>query len=604
MPYRVRWRHGCYYAMKYSQICKSIILLATILICVPCSYGQREKNNIYLFDCTHSMISNGLWEPAKSALDATISAQTSICGSQFYVIPFGDKPYEVISFDSNNYNDFKRTIDNSLDKWIRTSKYTRISDALQVAFSKIDTKKENKIYLLTDGNPNGEDSPKKVADIITNWCSNHRNCRLFYVALVNGVINHEIKAAIDACPDAFIVQCEGKVIPQIADISVNELYTNLEELSSPKEVFFSLPGKYGLQVESSDSLFDVRIRDNMAIAGKIQIIINVKNGLDAMQLHQKLQGLDHVFTIHLQCSDKRYFIANPDVTIHISDEVPAKLTIAKSLEELETSGVKWHESFLWSNASSDQKVTWDLTPVFKNELQNSRLCLKFCIADGQTEDFKAWYNGKPISNGSIIEIVPGNSASIDVQFNHNATTGKRYFSLIPMTIDGLNIINDQPSDNYEGTSLRTDYDVVWNPLKTFLLWLAIILIAILALWFCLLKRVFFPAIKMSKVLITGPGTYFISSKIRGARKVILTSRRKSQNIFSRIFTGKIKFVRADHFTPEIYIIPSGRKKKVKLRSDGKPNDSWDIYPSSIFGQYDKGILTNRASNEKSEIEFS
>lgn len=115
---------------------------------------------------------------------------------------------------------------------------------------------------------------------------------------------------------------------------------------------------------------------------------------------------------------------------------------------------------------------------------------------------------------------------------------------------------------------------------------------------------FFPPIRMGKITITGPGSYYSSKKIKGARKVILTPKRKSQNMLSRIFTGEIKFIKADHLTPELSIVPAGGKKKVKLRSETKQNNSWEIYPSSIFGQYEKGTMTNKVSNEKSEIEFS
>lgn len=46
--------------MKHHPYLKYIGLLIAILTGVPFSYGQREKNNIYLFDCTGSMKSNRL----------------------------------------------------------------------------------------------------------------------------------------------------------------------------------------------------------------------------------------------------------------------------------------------------------------------------------------------------------------------------------------------------------------------------------------------------------------------------------------------------------------------------------------------------------------
>lgn len=603
--YGVLWQHSRCLAMKYYNriTWKSIGFLLLFQFLAPYTYGQREKNNIYLFDCTGSMKTKGLWEPAKSALDATISTQAGIPNSQFCVIPFGDSPYQSIVFSSEQYIDNMDVIDKAFDKYISQAKFTRISDVLKAGFNNIDHNKENKIYLLTDGMPNGGDTPQTVANVITEWCTNHRNCRLFYVALTNGVINPVIQQAIDACPDAFIVQCEGKVIPQIADIS-SEIYTNIEELGIPREVSFSIPGKYNLNVESSDSLFNINISGNSANDGKVLISLSPKDGFGVEHLHQILQGGDYSFPIKLQCTDKRFFIANPIVTVNVSDRVQSKLTIAHGFEEIQAKGSKWHDSFLWSDAAPDEKICWDLSPIFKNELQNSGISLGLQAGNKQQTDFQAWYNGQPIDNDCIIKLVPNQSALLEIQFNHNAATGKRYFTLVPIEIDGLNIINAQPAETYKGTSLRTEYNVGWNPLKTFLFWLAIALFAIVIIWIFILKRIFFPTIKMGKVIITGPGTYYASKKIKGARKVILTSRHKSQNIFSRIFTGEIRFIKSEFFLSDLSINPAGGKKKVKLRSESHPNEGWDIYPSSIFGQYDTGSIINRDTKDKSDIEFS
>lgn len=549
------------------------------------------------------MKKNGLWTPAQSALDSNIALRASIPGSHFTVIPFGDNPYQVFSFVNGNYAANKQDISSAFEKYINQAKYTNISDVLKSGFHQVDNNKDNEIYLFTDGIPNNMDSPQKVAQTIREWCSNHRNSKLYYVALTQGVINPVIKQAIDECSDASIVQCENGVIPVITSVQ-NDIYTNSEELDKGIETSFSIPGNYGISASSDDSHFDASVVGNKASNGKFTLRIASKENLTTDQLHQLLQGEEYEFPITVSCDDKRFIIVNPIINVHVSDEVPSKLTLAGGLDEIQTDGVKWHDSFLWSDASQDKKAIWDLAPVFKNELQNSKLDLKFCIPEGENNDFQAWYNGHEIYNGQTITICPNQPAVLEIQFNHDANTSKRYFSLIPSRIDGLNFINEKPNEEYQGTSLRTDYNVVWNPLKTFLFWLSIILLAALVLWFIILKHIFFPTIKMGKITITGPCSYYSSKKIKGARKVILTPKRKSQNILSRIFTGEIKFIKADHLTPELSIVPAGGKKKVKLRSETKQNNSWEIYPSSIFGQYEKGTMTNKVSNEKSEIEFS
>lgn len=587
---------------NYSYLKHLFVLL--LLVCgTLTTLAQREKNFIYLFDCTGSMRTNGLWETAQSALDSNIALRTSIPESHFIVISFGDIPYETFSFDNTEYLNKKLDISKSFNKYIHQAKFTNISSVLKSGFSHANSNKDNEIYLLTDGMPNGGDTPHKVAQTINEWCANHRNTKIFYVALTKGVINPIIKDAIDACPDASIVQCENGIVPVIANIS-NDVYTNLYELNNTIEMPFSIPGDFDLSASTSDSLFEFNIVDGKATNGKFKVKVSPKGNLSLDELHKLLQGNDYEFQATMRCVDSRFVIVNPIIHIHVCDDIPVKLSLARDVDELLAEPVVWHDSFLWSDAAPEKKVIWDLAPMFKNELRNSQLILKFQATDNQSNDFKAWFNEQPIKNGSAISIIPGKPAVLKVQFNHDATTGKRYFTLNPASIISIDFINGQPTNNYKGTSLRTDYNVDWNPLKILLFWLAIAFVVCILLWLLIFKKIVYPTIKMGRVTLTGPNTYYASKKIKGARKVVLTSKNETQNIFSRIFTGEIKFIKADHFSPELSIFPAGRKKKVKIRPNANNVNSWDIYPSSIFTQYDKGSISNRTSNEKSEIEFS
>lgn len=580
-----------------------LILLMLFFVGAESLNAQRQKNNIFLFDCTGSMQTNGLWNPAKDALDATIATQTNIDGSQFSVIPFGDSPYGVISFDSDGYLSQKKNINDTFEKYIASSKYTRISDVLQEGFTKVNPHRDNRIYLLTDGLPNQGDTPEKVARTITAWCANHKNTRFFYVALKNDVINPVIKQAIDNCHDAFIVQCQNRVIPQIADISAH-VYTNIEELGIDKSIEFSLPGEYGLSISESDSLFSTEIVDSRALGGKINLKFRPGQGYDIARLHETMQGGEYEFTVDISCSDSRYFIANPTLTVHVSDKMLSELVISDGLNQLNADEVEWHDSFLWSPAAHERKIEWNLAPIFKNELQRSALKLKFVQGEGEAADFEAWLNGEPLPIGSTFDVIPGSAYVLCVQFNHKATTGERYFNLIPVEIDAIDMINNEPADSYEGTSLHTSYAVKWNPLKTFLFWLGVVLLCALLIWLIVLKRILFPKIKVGRIEFTGPDTYYVSKRLKDARKVVFTSKKQSQNIISRIFTGEIRFVRAEHFEPEIIVEPFGRGKKVKIYSVSTGISGWDIYPSTSFAPYEKGKAVKRSDNTKTEFELS
>lgn len=582
---------------------KFLLVLVVSLLAVSPLMAQREKNNIFVFDCTGSMKTNQLWEPAKKALEETIKNQSAIPGTQFIVIPFGTEPDSPIVFNNYDQKQNKEILE-ILEKDIKgpMRMHTNISAALMAGFNNVNPNKDNNIFLLTDGEPDGEDTSEKVAETINKWCGNHKNSKLYYVTL-NHRVNEIIKRAVEACQDAYVVEIINKTIPSFVDIEPGLIYTNLEELSVNPVIDFNMPGTHNVRVISSDPLFNVKAKDGVAKDGKIRLVISPKNGQDTGRLHQEIHGKDYSFPVILECVDQTFRIVNPTVMINVSDERPIKLTLGNGEEELSAEGVKWHDSFLWSGAKASKSVEWDLAPLFENETPDSSLKLKFQLPEGEKEDFQAMFNGKKIKSGDVLNIVSGQPAILKVQFDEKAKTGKRYFSLVPIGQTSLDMVNGVPTDNYTGTSLRTEYKVGWNPLKTFFFWLGIVLLALLVVWFLLMKPFIFPTIKVGKVDITGPGSYFKTKKLKGARKVVFSSKTRSQNIFSRIFTGEVRYVKADHFTPELVIIPASGNRKVKVKSEGSPG-GWDVYPSAIFTRYEKGTITNKKTNEKSQIEFS
>lgn len=584
------------------KVLRLSILLSAYIIGSLAVYSQKEKNNIYLFDCTGSMITNKLWDSAKTSLDETVKLNVTIPGTHVTIIPFGDNPYPAFSFDATDYSKEKKDIFDSFDKHIKEARYTHISDVMEEGLKYTDPKKDNRLYLLTDGKPNQGDTPEKVAETISKWCSNHKNTRLFYVALTRGALDEKVRRALESCKDAYIVEIEGNVIPQFADLSPNDIYTNLEELASPREIEFNLPGTYEVTPVSNDSLFNVQISGNKSTDGKIKVSLVPK--MSIQEIRQILDKQEYEFTFKIESADKRIHIVNPEVTVHVSDEIPSKLSLADGRDEIPDKGVKWYDSFLWSAAAPDQKIIWDLKPVFENELKTSAMNLRFNVANGEDRDYEAWYNDQRINNGDIITVLPNRPAYLSIQFNHDAKTGKRYFELTPVEVTGIDLINEQPTDEYEGTSLRTAYAIGWNPLAIVLFWIGVAILLCLLLWFLFLQRIFYPRIKVSRVEFKGPGSFYQSKKIKGARKVVLTSQKKKQNPLSRLFTGEVRYIKADHFTPELEILPAaGKKKKVRVKNVST-NAVWDIYPAAIFLQYEKGTMKNRNSKEETNIEFS
>ena len=580
----------------------TLCILLTTLCVSPYAAAQREKHNIYLFDCTGSMRSGGLWQAARDALDETVRVQSAIPGSTFVVVPFGDAPYEVFRFDYADYAGEKDRIFKAFDTYIVKAKHTRITEALRGGTAEVNPKKENRIYLLTDGKPDG-DTPERVAAFLDEWCASHRNARIFYVALRENIIDPVIAAAVDRCRDIVIVPCRDGVIPQIADIA-GDIHASTEELGTDDMLRFSIPLAVTVEVACDDPLFEAEIPGGKTRAdGTVAVRLRARGGLSPEELHTRMTAEtagagDYAFTLRLTSADPHYIIANPTVSVNMADHVQSRLTLAGGEAEISADDCRWHDSFLWAGASEPTLAEFDLSPVFKGAAADARLTLS---VDADNPDFRVTVNGRETAPGDAFDIRRGEPCVLSVTFDTDAAEGKRYITLKRRSCSGIDLINDAAADDFTGFTLRTRYTVEWNPLRTALTWMGIILAAALVLWLAWLRRVVYPRIRVSRMELRGPGTYYLAPrKIKGARKVVLTARRRRQNAVARLFTGRIIYLTAPHFTPDITILPAGRGKRVKIQGGGAAG--WTATPSAMVAPFQSATLTH--DNNKFTLDIS
>ena len=85
-------------------------------------------------------------------------------------------------------------------------------------------------------------------------------------------------------------------------------------------------------------------------------------------------------------------------------------------------------------------------------------------------------------------------------------------------------------------------------------------------------------------------------RVKAYRMVCLSSQRHTQSLLSRIFTGKILFVRDEVWQPELTIVP-GRKKTARAVA----RKGWDFTPSRTLKRHETYELTNSTTNEKSTL---
>ena len=125
---------------------KTILLILSLITSVSV-WSQRERNYIYLLDCTKSMIGFGgspkIWDPTRDYLKKELEKHTP--GTTLHVVPFQGKVLPAFSFDANNL-DWKE-IDTQLQKHVQNVTNTNICDAWDSTDKFLDLHKDNYIIL-------------------------------------------------------------------------------------------------------------------------------------------------------------------------------------------------------------------------------------------------------------------------------------------------------------------------------------------------------------------------------------------------------------------------------------------------------------------------
>jgi len=581
-------------------------ILTGIAMLAPAVHAQRQRNYIYLFDCTQSMQKLGIWEPAKTALRRTIDVQRPQPDAQFTVIPFQGSVHPAFTFNASDCSKELPRMLETFDSYIAALTNTNIVDALQAGFDRCAPEMDNRVYLLTDGTDNVKKTPAVVA-LINRWCAAHTNTRLFYVTLDNKAVDPAIRAAIDACDDAFMVNCHGGVIPQIADIAPSELYANTLELDTSHRIMFSEPGGYALSLRCSDPCF-VPVLEGTGAAGQVlRVKIQPRDtSLSPDELNDILDDAtdgDHNyrFSFDVVPADSRTLtIANPTVDVVVSNRRQRTLSIAPELgdETVIQPGATSYPAFLFSSAKGADTLTVDLAPAFNDAAVEAGSSASFSLqpAHGQPLDYDLLYNGQTIGSDEAFTVATGVPARLSVIFHPEAATGKRYFTLRCTGMHLLELLNGTPAGRSTELSLRTTYSRDWNPLATALFWAGIALLAALLLWFVALRRIFFPHFSISALEFAGPGSYYARKRVRNYRMVRLTSGPEKQSVLSRVFTGRILIVRDTVWQPALTIVPGNRKTARVVAQKG-----WDVVPSRTLKRHESYELYNSATGERSQL---
>lgn len=492
-----------------------------------------------------------IWDPTREYLRKELEKHTP--GTTLHVVPFQGKVLPAFSFDANNLDWNK--IDKQLQEHVQNVTNTNICDAWDATDKYIDPHKDNYIILLTDGKDN-VNGMAAVAKKLSNWCGKYPNTYAFYVQLTEAAIDEDVAKVIDICDNEFVIDA-SKGIPVFGSFDKGLIiYANTLNLKKTHPIGFSSAGRYAAKAICEDLYFDVKVVDNKIEGGIVPIQITSRKPIS--EINSELPET-YNFTFQVQSDEIR--IINPMVKVQMTNKPERSLEILS--EETSMGKATWYDSFLFWGASNPDTLSVDLKAVFNEEAHKDGSTVDLIVEDSDGEkDFQLFYNNQPVDKGKItLKGTEKTPSILSVVYNPNAKEGTRYLTLKAISKRELDKINDQPVELYQ-LSLRSKYVENWNPLKTMLVWLAIIILAGLLLWFLIMKPLIYPTIGVKTIQIDDP--YFSKVNIKGKRRVVFTNKNMEQNLLNRLFTGEILYKKNEIWTSPLGFEAGAKKKTLRV----------------------------------------
>lgn len=191
---------------------------------------------------------------------------------------------------------------------------------------------------------------------------------------------------------------------------------------------------------------------------------------------------------------------------------------------------------------------------------------QFCQVS--TDEMELFVNGKPVEN-NIIEVAATDSElEVGIVLKDKAECKIHYWYFRPIGTAGLDRINDKESYDAEDAimEIKLNKHHVMNPLTEILLFIVIVVVAGLGLWFGILKPIFYPTFRVTRLLLKDPEPYLSQLKLKGYRKCILCDKAQKQSWWDRKLKGKIRYEINPLWSAPVVIEPRDRSS-VRVRPD-------------------------------------
>jgi len=564
---------------------RKVFLFLLFAVFALSAMAQRERNYVYLLDCTQSMQEpNRIWDATKQYLKDDITRLSD--ESEVSVVPFQTKAYAPISFKRADFD--WGAIEKKIEEYIKERTHTGICNAWDAGVKLMDPAKDNYFFLLTDGvdNVSGMDA---VCKRISEWCAKYRNCYGFYVMLCEAAKSEALQNAVGSCKTFSLIDANGHPSP-IGTFYPKEVRVNTLTYDA-KRLTFSDEGDYEASVKCDDELFGVEL--DGGIRGGYATL-KVVPRLSKEEISRRLMGQEsYLFTADIL--PKGIQMDNPTLTVEVINKPERALTMVN--EEQDMGKATHYGSFLFWKAKEPDTLTVDLKAAFNGEARKdgSRVEMQCRTVKGE-EGYTLLYNGRPCEAGSFVMSPEDEASVLSVVFAPEAEGGKRYLEIAPARAENLDVVNDTPTADFN-VSLRARYGHSWNPLQTILFWLLVALLAALLFWLLVVKPIKYQTFKKGARSLQVHDPITRRETIRGSRRVVFTDKRQKQGWLNRLFTGKIVYIVHEQWKDGFEMVPGSKGGTIVAA------EKWNVSPSRTLEPEKVCKLTHKDTKAETKIEI-
>lgn len=545
-----------------------LLLLAAVISLAAISQPRaRQRNTIYVLDCTKSMDGyNGapaIWQPTKNFLRLELEKEArENPGSRVVILPFQEKVLHPVVVDLKDIA-WPR-LNGVLDNHVNRVTATNICDSWVEAEKYIDQSCENYIVLMTDGHDNiggAANEARRTArlgQILRNFCGKYMNTKAFYVELTHAAtLPAGIQDAIDLCKDLYKIDASDG-IPTFGCPSGDVIHVNTRDLPAEIPVGFSNSGTFAATLDQETNPYvEFAIKGNKISGGKLTLQIKSKLGEDVEALNKALNASSAEFGMSIRSEEVNVY--NPEVTVVLHNAPLRTLDLTAKASE-----VGRVSPFMWIKGNPADTLRWDLRPEFNDAARADRSSILFKLHSGRDlSNCALAYNGAALGRDSIILINPNAPAVIEMAVPAGEEDGEYNLSLKEISGTDLDRLNGEPHGNSVLT--LTGSTQTRRSVAEILFWCVIgLTVLFLVVWFAAVRPSKYPKFKRGIITVREP--YFATIRLKGYRKLVLTGRPRSQGFMDKLFKGKILYHVNPAWVCDAEVEPTGKNMRLRCPS--------------------------------------